>query len=224
MAKDYYQILGVPRNTTQEQIKKSYRKLAMQYHPDRNPGKEKWANEKFKEINEAFGVLGDPEKRRQYDQFGTVGNIGDIFGSPFTRTTFEDLMKEFGGSGLGFDFLDNIFGDVLKRRGFSFRTFSRGSGGPGRIRFEAPGGINLEEIFGQAQYPPHPPRREVRYEITVNREQATQGLEKDLIRKGKKLRVKIPAGVKTGTKVKLRNARQITDGQPGDIIILVKVK
>jgi len=221
MAKDYYQILGVPRNAAQEQIKKAYRKLAMQHHPDRNPSKEKWANEKFKEINEAFGVLGDPEKRRQYDQFGTVGNIGDIFGSPFTRTTFEDLMRDFGGSGLGFDFLDNIFGDVLKGRGFSFRTFSRGFGGPGRIRFEAPGGINLEEIFGRVQ---QPPRREVRYAITVTREQAAQGLEKDLNRKGKKLRVKIPAGVKTGTKVKLRNARQITDGQPGDIIILVKVK
>ena len=221
MAKDYYQILGVPGNTTQEQIKKAYRKLAMQYHPDRNPGKEKWANEKFKEINEAFSVLGDPQKRRQYDQFGTVGNIGDIFGSPFTRTTFEDLMKDFGGSGLGFDFLDNIFGDVLKGKSFSFRTFSRGFGGPRGIRFEAPGGIDLEEIFGRAQ---RPPRQDVRYEITISGEQAAQGLEKDLIRKGKKLRVKIPAGVKTGTKIKLRNACQITDGQAGDIIILVKVK
>ena len=221
MAKDYYQILGVPRNATKEQIKKAYRKLAMQHHPDRNPDKEKWANEKFKEINEAFGVLGDPQKRKQYDQFGTVGNIGDIFGNPFTRTTFEDLMQDFGGSGLGFDFLDNIFGDVLKGSGFSFRTSRRGSGGPGKIRFEAPGGINLEEIFGRAQ--PRP-RREVRYEIAITQEQAAQGLEKDLIRKRKKLRVKIPAGVKTGTKVKLHNARQITDGQPGDIIIVVKVK
>jgi len=221
MAKDYYQILGVSRNATEEQIKKAYRKLAMQYHPDRNPGKEKWANEKFKEINEAFGVLGDPQKRRQYDQFGTVGNIGDIFGSPFTRTTFEDLMQDFGGSGLGFDFLDNVFGDALKGRSFSFRRFSRGSGGPGGIRFEAPGGIDLEAIFGRPQ---RPPRRDVSYEITISREQASQGLEKDLIRKGRKLRVKIPSGVKSGTKVKLRNARQITDGQPGDIIILVKVK
>jgi len=221
MAKDYYQILGVPRNATKEQIKKAYRKMAMQYHPDRNPGKEKWANEKFKEINEAFGVLGDPEKRGQYDQFGTVGNIGDIFGSPFTRTTFEDLMKDFGGSGLGFDFLDNVFGDFLKGKGFSFRTFSRGFGGPGGVRFETPGGINLEEIFGQAQ---RPLRQDVRYEITINSEQAARGLEKDLVRKGKKLRVKIPAGVKNNTNVRLRNARQTTDGQPGDIIILVKVK
>jgi curved DNA-binding protein len=219
--KDYYEILGVSRNADENAIKKAYRKLAMQYHPDRNPGKEEWANEKFKEINEAFSVLGDPEKRRQYDQFGTVGNIGDIFGSPSTRSTFEDLMKDFGGSGLGFDFLDNIFGDFMKGRGFSFKTFSRGFGGPRGMRFETPRGINLEEIFGQAQ---HPPRQDVRYEITITTEQAARGMEKDLIRKGKKLMVKIPAGVKSGTIVKLRNARQVTDGQPGDIMILVKVK
>jgi curved DNA-binding protein len=221
MAKDYYQILGVPRNATNQQIKKVYRKLAMQYHPDRNPGKEAWANEKFKEINEAFSVLGDPEKRKQYDQFGTVGNIGDIFGSPFTRTTFEDLMKDFGGSGLRFDFLDDIFGDFLRGRGFSFKVFSRGFGGPRGARFDTPGGINLEEIFRQAQ--PSPPQ-DVRYEITINKEQAARGLEKDLVRKGKRLRVKIPARVKNGTKIRLRNARQTTDGQPGDIIILVRVK
>lgn len=219
MAKDYYQILGVPRNASQEEIKKAYRKLAMQYHPDRNPGREKWANEKFKEINEAFAVLGDPEKRRQYDQFGTVGSVGDIFGSPFTRTTFEDLMRDFGGSGLGFDFLDDIFGDVLRGLGFSFKTFR--SAGPGGIRFEAPGGIDLEKIFGRGQ---PPPPSEARYEITISPEQAAQGLEKDLVRKGKRLRVKIPPGVKTGTKIKLRNALKITDGVPGDIIILVKVK
>jgi len=215
MAKDYYQVLGVPRDATEAQIKKAYRKLAMQYHPDRNPGKEEWANKRFKEINEAFGVLGDPGKRKQYDQFGTAGNIGDIFGSPYTRTTFEDLMKDFGGSGLGLGFLDEIFGEVLKGRkgSFSFKVYRQGAG--------SPRGVRLEDIFRQAQTP-RP--REVRYEITVTKEQAARGAEKDLIRKGRKLRVKIPAGVKTGTKIRLRNARRITDGQPGDIIILVKVK
>ena len=69
MPKDYYEILGVPRDASEDQIKKAYRSLAMQYHPDKNPGKEEWANEKFKEINEAFAVLGNPDKRRQYDQF-----------------------------------------------------------------------------------------------------------------------------------------------------------
>ena len=221
MAKDYYQVLGVPKSATGAQIKKAYRKLAMQYHPDRNAGKEQWANEKFKEINEAFSVHGDQEKRKQYDQFGTVGNIGDIFSSPYTRTTFEDLMKDFGGSGLRFDFLDDIFGDFMKGgkgRSFSFKVYSGGTGGQR--------GVRLEEIFGQRQRrrPQRPQRQQIRYEITITQEQATKGMEKDLVRNNKKLRVKIPAGIKSGTKVRLRNARRITDGQLGDIIILVKVK
>ncbi len=220
MSKDYYQVLGVPKNATDDQIKKAYRKLAMQYHPDRNPGKEKWANEKFKEINEAYGVIGDPQKRKQYDQFGTVGNIGDVFGSSFTRTTFEDLMKDFGGAGLRFDFLDDIFGEVFKGRGVSFKVFGSGVG-PAGAKFETPTGISLDEILRQAQ---RPQRQNVRYQITITKEQAAQGLEKDLVRRGKKLRVKIPPGVRSGTEVRLRNARQTTDGQPGDILIQVKVK
>ena len=218
MAKDYYEILGVPTNASDGEIKKAYRKLAMQYHPDRNPGKEEWANEKFKEINEAYGVLGDPQKRKQYDQFGTVGNIGDIFGSPFTTTTFQEMMKDFGGAGLRFDFLDDIFGDFLKGRGssFSFR-----SGRPGRVRFEARTGqeINLDEIFGQARR-----LQEVHYELVISRGEASQGVSKILKRRGKRLEVKIPAGARTGNVVRLRNARQISDGSPGDILIKVIVK
>jgi curved DNA-binding protein len=219
MAKDYYQILGINRSASDGEIKKAYRRLAMQHHPDRNPGKEKWANEKFKEINEAYAVLGDPEKRRQYDQFGTVGNIGDIFSSPFTRGTFEDMMRDFGSAGLRFDFLDDIFSEFLGGRRFSFKKFSRGFGGSRGVRFETPGGINLDEIFSQRAQ-----AQNVSYEIILTREQAARGLEKDLTRRGKILKVKIPAGIKTGTKMRLRNARQITDSQPGDILILVKVK
>lgn len=219
MAKDYYHILGVPRDASDEQIKKAYRKLAMQYHPDRNPGREKWANEKFKEINEAYGVLGDPKKRKQYDQFGRVGDFGDVFRSAPTRATFEDLMKDFGSAGLGFGFLDDIFGELFRGKNFSFKVFTTGS--PEGARFETPSGINIDEILRQAR---RPPRHDVRYEITITKEQAAKGLEKDLVRKGKKLRVKIPAGIKNGMKIRLRNARQITDGQPGDIIIQVNVK
>jgi DnaJ-class molecular chaperone len=218
MAKDYYGILGIPRNASDAEIKKAYRKLAMQYHPDRNPGKEKWANEKFKEINEAYGALGDPQKRKQYDQFGTVGNIGDIFGSPFTRTTFEETMKDFGGAGLRFDFLDDIFGDLLKDRGssFSFR-----SGRPGRVRFEVRPGqeINLDEIFGQARRP-----QEAHYELAISQKEALQGVKKVLKRRGKRLEVRIPAGVRTGDVVRYRNALQTSDGLPGDILIKVIVK
>ncbi len=218
MAKDYYQILGVPRSATDEEIKKAYRKLAMQYHPDRNPGKEEWANQRFKEINEAYGALGDPQKRKQYDQFGTVGNIGDVFGSSFTRATFEDLMKDFGGAGLGFGFLDDIFGELFRGGEFSFKIFGSGFG-PGD-RFESRG-INFDEILHQTQ---RPQRQDVRYEITITKSQSVRGLEKELVRRGKKVKVKIPAGVKSGMKVRLRNARQVTDGQPGDILIEVKVK
>jgi DnaJ-class molecular chaperone len=129
-------------------------------------------------------------------------------------------MRDYGGSGLGFDFLDNVFGDVLQGSSFSFRAFSRGARGRGGIRFDAPGGINLEDIFGRAQSP----RPEVRYEIAITPAQAAMGTEKELARRGKKLRVKIPAGVRSGTRIKLRGARQITDGQPGDIIIIVRVQ
>ena len=220
MTKDYYGVLGIPRNASDGEIKKAYRKLAMQYHPDRNSGKEEWANEKFKEINEAYAVLGDPQKRKQYDQFGTVGNIGDIFSSPFTQTTFQEMMKDFGGAGLRFDFLDDIFGDFLKGRGSScsFRSFG---GRLGRVRFEARPGqeINLDEIFGQARRP-----QEVRYELAISRGEASQGVKKILKRRGKRLEVKIPAGVRTGNVVRLRNARQLSDGLPGDILIKVIVK
>jgi len=154
MAKDYYAILGVPETASDRELRKAYRKLAMQYHPDRNLGKDKRAHEKLKEINEAYAVLGDPQKRKQYDQFGTIGNVGDIFGSPFTTATFQEMMKDFGGAGLRLDFLGGILGDLLKGRGSSFglRDFS---GRPGSVKFEGGSGqgIHLDEIFGRARRP-----------------------------------------------------------------------
>ena len=220
--KDYYEILGVPRNASDEDIKKAYRKLAMEFHPDRNPGKEQWANEKFKEINEAFAVLGNPEKRKQYDQFGITGEPGDIFGSQATSATFEDLMKEFGGQGLGYDFLDSIFGDFLRGRDFSFRQYGS-SGGSGRIIFNVPDDRNVEyEFEGREDTRRQTVMSTTRLLLRMTR--LRRGWRRTCRRGGKRLRVKIPAGVKSGTRIRLTNARQITDKIPGDIYVKVLVK
>ena len=219
--KDYYSILGVPKTASDDDIKKAYRKLAMQFHPDKNPGKEKWANEKFKEINEAYGVLGNPDKRKQYDQFGTTGEASDVFNSHTTQSTVEDLMRDFGGAGLNVDFMDSIFGNFTKKRGFSFHQYA--TDGSGRIFFTTPEDESMEEPY-YSQQAQRSASQDVKYEITITREQAVRGMEKDLTRNGKRLRVKIPARTKPGTKIRLSNARLTTDGIPGDIYITVRVK
>jgi DnaJ-class molecular chaperone len=218
--KDYYGILGLNNNAPAEAIKKAYRQLAMQYHPDRNGGREEWANDKFKEINEAFGVLGDPKKRMRYDHFGTEGNTGDIFSSQATRSTFEDLVKDFDGAGLGFDSLDDIFGDNFVSRGFAFHTFKKRLIEPEGLNFEMQD-INFEDFYKRARSHTAPC---VNYEIVLSKEQALRGTEKKLVRKDKRLNVKIPGGVKMGSRIRLSNALETTDGQPGDIIISIKVR
>lgn len=216
---DYYKVLGISHNASDEEIKKEYRRLAMLYHPDRNPGKEKWANEKFKEINEAYAALGDPQKRKQYDQFGTAGNVGDIFNNPFTKTTFSNIMNDFSTAGLGFDFLDNIFQGTIRNRGrkVSFKDFIRGGG----VGFEAwPGKkIDLSSIFNHTD---RDERRELRYELTITPTEARYGTVKILKAKNGKLEVRIPPGVRTGNIVRLRNARKIIEGQTGDILIKIQ--
>jgi molecular chaperone DnaJ len=109
--RDYYEVLGVGREASLEEIKKAYRKLAMQYHPDQNPGN-KEAEEKFKEAAEAYSVLSDPEKRQRYDQFGHAGLGGGAQFDPNQFADFEDILGQFFGGGL--------FGDLFgggRRRG-----------------------------------------------------------------------------------------------------------
>ena len=121
MSKDYYQILGVDRDATDEEIKKAYRQLALKHHPDRNPG-DKSAEEKFKEISEAYGALIDREKRKRYDQWRSQGYMRDfdhraedifrdLFQNPYAGDVFQDLFREFSRRGLRFDtrFIDNLF-------------------------------------------------------------------------------------------------------------------
>ena len=114
MAKrDYYEVLGVQKNATQEEIKKAYRKLAVANHPDKNPG-DKAAEERFKEATEAYEVLGDEEKRKNYDTFGFAGVEGQSGGYSRAYTDFSDLFT--GGFG---DFFEDLFGGGFRRSGFS---------------------------------------------------------------------------------------------------------
>lgn len=101
-SKDYYKILGVDKNATDEQIKKSYRKLSLKYHPDKNPGN-KEAEEKFKEISEAYSILSDPQKRQQYDTYGTVDPNGFSHMDMNAEDIFDTFMKMHRGFGFGFD-------------------------------------------------------------------------------------------------------------------------
>ena len=172
------------------------------------------------EINEAFSVLSDPDKKRKYDEFGTVENIDDIFGSDATGATFEDIFDSFGGSGPGFDFLDGIFGSDVTARRFRYHRFRGKTRGSGRTMFETQTGIDLEDFFSTDKVP----ETSTSYEIILSKEQASAGVEKELVRKGKRLNIKIPTGVKTGSRIKLSNALETTDGQPGDIVICIKVE
>lgn len=136
--RDYYDVLGVQRNASTDEIKKSYRKLALQYHPDRNPNN-KEAEEKFKEATEAYEVLSDQQKRQRYDQFGHQGMRG---GSDFHQyQDINDIFSHFGDifGGAGGSIFDEMFGGQQRRRG------PRSSGEPGsdlRIRLK----LTLEEI------------------------------------------------------------------------------
>jgi len=110
--KDYYKILGIDKTATKEEIKKSYKKLAKKYHPDLNKSSD--ATEKFKEINEAAAVLGDDQKREQYDRFGTTA---DQFSGGFQGFDFSDFMSDIGGSGFDFDnIFESFFGAPFGRR------------------------------------------------------------------------------------------------------------
>lgn len=108
MARDYYEELGVQRGATADEIKKAYRKLARKYHPDVNPG-DKTAEDRFKKISEAYGVLSNDEKRRQYDSVGHDAFVSGGQGYDFSGANFDDIRNTFGG---GFDF-DDIFGDIF---------------------------------------------------------------------------------------------------------------
>jgi len=206
--KDYYKILGVDRNASEKEIKQAYRRLARKYHPDVN--KSPGAEERFKEINEAYQVLSDPEKRRKYDQLGDSWYRWQQQGAPGGFDWSEWITGFPGGGRVRVEYGD--LGDLFGREGLGgfsefFESIFGGMGGPRtgqRMRakgqdYEQPVEITLEEAF--------------------------HGTTRILQRDGQRLEVKIPPGVKTGSRVRMagQGGPGIGGGPRGDLYLKIKV-
>ncbi len=207
MAKDYYKLLGVSKDVSQDDLKKAFRKLAMQYHPDRNSAKE--AEDKFKEINEAYAVLSDPEKRKQYDMFGAEGfgqrfSNDDIFSNFDFRSIFEEMGAggQGGGGQRGFDF-SSMFG--------GFGRGQRGGGGQRGFNPFANGASNAGS--------------DAEAELTVTFHEAFHGGEREVVVGNQDVKVRIPPGARTGTRLRVRGKGHPGQGggAAGDLLIKVEV-
>lgn len=188
---DYYQILGVSKSASADEIKRAYRKLALEYHPDRNKTKE--GEEKFKEVTKAYEVLGDAKKRQTYDQFGAAAFEG-------------------GAGGAGGPFGGNPFGGQSGQYGPFSYTYSQGGQGQGGFDF---GGFSdpfeiFEQFFGGGM---RSQRRPV-YSLTINFTDAVHGSQKEVQIDGKKQKIKIPAGVDSGSRIRFSDYDVVIDVLP----------
>ncbi|MBP1731636.1 MAG: integrase [Deltaproteobacteria bacterium] len=222
--KDYYEILGVQKSSSEDDIKKAYRKLALKYHPDRNPGN-KQAEEHFKEINEAYAVLSDKEKRQQYDQFGMSGfqqrySQEDIY----RGFNIGDLFKDLGfGTG---DIFSIIFGGPGGQGGQAGarggRHAGREAGRPGGRR-----GFDFGDFAAREQKTPG--ELDLHYELEIPFMDAIRGTEKKLSFRtahgAEEIKVKIPKGVSTGQRLRLqgKGSKDPYSGRTGDLYVTVKV-
>lgn len=212
---DYYKTLGVEKSASDDDIKKAYRKLALKYHPDRNKG-DKGAEEKFKEISEAYAVLSDKDKKRQYDMYGDAKfhqqySQEDIFRGADFSTVFKDF--DMGG-------LDSIFGRIFGGGG-GFGGFGPGGGqgGPGGHPFGGFGGAQQQQKGPDAEYP-----------LTIGFHEAFNGSERSIsytLGDGSKhdITLKIPPGAKSGARLRIagKGARSPYGGKPGDLIVVLKI-
>jgi len=203
MSKDYYQTLGVSRTADAAEIKKAFRKLAQKYHPDKNPNNPKKAEAKFREINEAYEVLSDPDKRRQYDRYGDLGDMGGM-----------GNVGGVGGTGrpgsstdpnADIDDISEILRGVWER----FTGTSSGRSTPpftGRAssRYQAPPRI----------------RRDIEREASITLREAYEGTSRFIDSNGRRLEAKIPRGAYSGMKLKLK-----AEGENGgDLYLVINVE
>ncbi len=213
--KDYYKILGVDKKATTDEIKKAYRKLAMKFHPDRNPGN-KQAEEKFKEINEANDVLSDPEKRSRYDQISnSYSNWQQAGGTPGSFSWDDLFTGGYGGGQTRTEVhdMDDVFGEM---GGFSdfFKAFFGGAGG---------------QRYTQASSRPRSGRSyqqqpaAYQQQLTISLSEAYHGTTRTMDINGNKKEIKIPAGVKTGTKVRVAGAVSTGTSAKSDLYLIVQV-
>ncbi|NSW91983.1 MAG: DnaJ domain-containing protein [Firmicutes bacterium] len=206
--KDYYKILGVDKNASQNEIKKAYRKLAKQYHPDAHPGDKK-AEEKFKEINEAYEVLGDEEKRKKYDTLGQGFNFQHGYNFDPSQFGFGKNVRYEYRTGTNNDFSD-FFNMFFGADSFDLSDILRGFGkGTGYSRQYPIDGDDIEA------------------NITITPEEGFKGLEKRITVKAngteKTISFRIPAGIKQGEKIKLAGQGNpgINGGRKGDLYLNV---
>ena len=200
--KDYYKILGVDRNAEEKEIKQAYRRLARKYHPDVNPG-DKQAEEKFKEISEAYEVLSDKEKRVKYDQFGQYWQQAEAAGRSGAGAGTPPPGWEQGFGGFDFDAgAPSGFGDIFEMIFGGREEQTRGG-----VRWETPSGRDLE------------------YEIEVTLEEALNGATKSFTVDGKRVEVKIPKGVKEGSRIRLAGQGATGHGgRKGDLYLIIKMR
>jgi len=208
--KDYYQTLGVDKKASANEIKRAYRDLAKKHHPDRNPGNKK-AEEKFKEINEAYQVLSDSEKRARYDQLGSAYFDWQQHGGGPGGFNWDEWRSAPRGGNVRVGNLEDLFGEG---GGFSdfFRTIFGGLGGMGTTPERA-----------ATRRPSRSARPSYQQQITVSFMEAYQGTSRRLEVDGRPLECQIPAGASTGTKVRMANAIHLAGEQKADLYLVIEV-
>jgi curved DNA-binding protein len=211
--RDYYQVLGVTKSATDKEIKSAFRRLAQQYHPDKNPGNKR-SEDKFKEINEAYEVLGDPQKRAKYDRLGASYAQWERAGHPGAGFDFSQWASGAGSSAGGSrnpQDLNEVFGEG----GFSdfFNSLFGGMGTGGRRGARTNTRTSTWSLRGEDMEQP----------IEIGLEEAYHGTRRTLQKGERRLDVNIPPGAKTGTKVRLAGAGG--PGQtPGDLFVVINVR